>query len=192
MKIKCPRCPAVFPIAPASLLNGIPTVKCPACYARFKPAAATGSESGGNGTVEKAQEAEAEAMEIGWLIVYEQEKDTQLFSLVLGKQTVGRKSVSRPATIMIETKDKYLSRRHFCIEVKAGEKFGFIYLLSNAMAKNPTRVNTPKDETKIVEDCEEYLLADGDSIQAGITKIIFKNHLYKGNGIAKINQHKSK
>jgi pSer/pThr/pTyr-binding forkhead associated (FHA) protein len=106
--------------------------------------------------------------QIGWLIVEQKDSDSQKFELKLGKQIIGRKSETLHSDIGIVTKDQSFGRQHLIIECKPKNSF-FECVIYRHEAKNPTFIN--QNELK---GTEQYWLKDGDIIQAGETKIIFK------------------
>lgn len=118
--------------------------------------------------------------DLGWLVVHDEYADQQTHPLHIGRQVVGRKSLSRPCDIMIETDDPYMGRNHCIIEVKPSRSGGFDYFLSDVkmtngiaeqMSTNGTFVNaypTPLKPKDMV------YLKDGDTIQMGKTKVVIK------------------
>lgn len=108
----------------------------------------------------------------GWLIVHDENAPVQTFSLSTGKNTIGRLSQKKPSDIMIDTKDTYMSRCHFTIEVTKSPGGKFEYLISDNNSLNGTFLNSDKD--KRLREKDQFFLQDGDTIQAGRTKIVLK------------------
>ncbi|MPR36059.1 FHA domain-containing protein [Salmonirosea aquatica] len=130
----------------------------------------------------------AAAPEMGWLVVHDENAPPQTHPLRIGRQIVGRKSVSRPCDIMIETDDPYMGRNHCIVEVKPSRSGGYDFFLSDVtmtsgtpeqMSTNGTFVNAyptalrPKDMV---------YLNDGDTIQMGKTKVVIKTLITATNG----------
>lgn len=90
------------------------------------------------------------------------------YQLVMGTNTIGRKSPKSTASLQITTDDQYMSRNHAVIEVKSinGQ---MMYSLRNGANKNPSYLNGSQ-----VEDGDQFILNDGDKIKMGLTEIIFK------------------
>ena len=110
----------------------------------------------------------------GWLIVHDELTAMQSFPLKIGKQVVGRESISRPCEIMIDTEDTTMSRNHFVIEVTQHPLTkAYSFALSDNNATNKTFINTRS--LKLIKEGDIYMLQDGDIIQAGRTKIVFKS-----------------
>lgn len=125
---------------------------------------------------------------MGWLVVHDENAVPQTHPLHIGRQIVGRKSVSRPCDIMIDTDDPYMGRNHCIVEVKPSRSGGYDFFLSDVtmtsgsperMSTNGTFVNAyptalrPKDMV---------YLNDGDTIQMGKTKVVIKTHIAATNG----------
>ena len=101
---------------------------------------------------------------------------------------IGRKSAF-PADIAIETKDEYMSRRHCVIEVTENAGRGFTFRLTDYNALNGTFINGRIQKKLQAEDI--ILLNDGDTLQMGLTKIVFRinnNILSKEKILAKLNE----
>jgi pSer/pThr/pTyr-binding forkhead associated (FHA) protein len=158
MIIPCVKCGAKLIIpdkAKGSAAN--PTVICPKCKASFR--------------LNDPKPSPPE--EVGWLVVHDEKTPPQTLPLRLGPQVVGRRSTSRPCDLMIQTGDPYMGRNHFIIEVICNKKGELDYLLSDAGSMNHTFIN--RKSLYEVRKGDEYYLQDGDIIQAGETKIIFKS-----------------
>ncbi len=118
--------------------------------------------------------------DLGWLVVHDENADQQTHPLRIGRQIVGRKSVSRPCDIMIETDDPYMGRNHCIIEVKPSRSGGYDFFLSDVrmtsgtpeqMSTNGTFVNAYPTALK---PKDMVYLKDGDTIQMGKTKVVIK------------------
>lgn len=201
MKINCPYCTKEFNLPEQTLRVGNPTLICTGCNGKFKAKKVEKKErvfaSGDNGVKQEQperpkgnqgapptefvsrnkQESNREyfGAEPGWLVVHDENTKQQTFSLKKGKQLIGRKSTSKPCEIMIETEDIFMSRNHFYVDVIRGKNGDFSYVLSDCNALNHTFINLKK-----LASNDEMYLKDGDTIQAGETKIVFKSN--KGAG----------
>lgn len=116
--------------------------------------------------------------EIGWLIVHDERTTTQTFKLKIGRNIIGRKSVSKPCDVMIDTQDKEMSRNHCIIDVIPDAR-GNRYLLSDMGSGNGTFINAKKES--MLKQGMEVLLQDGDIIQMGQTKVVIKMPLQNRN-----------
>jgi len=108
----------------------------------------------------------------GWLVVHDENAPEQSFELKPGKNTVGRVSQQKPSDIMIETNDTFMSRCHFTLEVVPAPKGHFDYILSDNNSANGTFLNA--DKNKRLGETDQWYIKDGDTIQAGRTKIVLK------------------
>ncbi|MCB0516611.1 MAG: FHA domain-containing protein [Chitinophagales bacterium] len=113
----------------------------------------------------------------GWLVVHTENKASHSFELFEGTNIIGRSDKNRPADISIE-KDKYISRVHCGIEVRKDFLHRFVYIL-----KDDGEVSgKPSTNGCFVNGIDERLpkeqvvyLRDGDIIQVGETKLVFKD-----------------
>ncbi len=118
--------------------------------------------------------------ELGWLIVKDEQTDTQTFALHLGINTVGRQSENAPATHMIVTNDEFMSRPHCTIEVKISRQGALLYLLQDGASRpdggwKPSRNGTYLNgEEPRLGEYDRIYLSDGDLIQIGVTKLVLK------------------
>lgn len=128
----------------------------------------------------KSQEKPANPAELGWLVVHDEHADQQTHPLRIGRQVIGRKSVSRPCDIMIETQDPYMGRNHCILEVKPSRSGGYEFFLSDVknssgvaeqMSTNGTFVNA---HPTALRPKDMVYLKDGDTIQMGKTKVVIK------------------
>jgi len=172
MNVTCFHCGHILVVPDAALRVGNPTLRCSRCRASFKarPDAAKKKPADAGPTTEykRMQEDRYRNIEPGWLIVHDEHTAAQTFPLRAGKQLVGRKSASKPCDIMIDTADMYMSRHHFYIEVRERQKGLFEYIMYNDAPLNPTFLRQKDVKT------DRSYLQDGDVIQAGATKIIFR------------------
>ncbi|MEM7367185.1 MAG: FHA domain-containing protein [Bacteroidota bacterium] len=187
MIVKCGNCRVQLQFDESSLNPQRPAVKCPKCGAVNRvplniptekttvqpPPAQPSSDHAYESTQIMPSKEEEEPNELGWIIVHDENAPTQTFPLKKGPNVIGRKSVSKPADIMIETQDKYMSRNHCIIEViKRAEGQGYEYVISDVGSTNGTFINAD-DDNRLKEGDEVYLL-DGNTIQAGRTKMVLK------------------
>lgn len=156
-------------------------IKCPSCKQKFKPFDRLPLSQKESILKQKAtgkQKQESKNKAIGWLIVHDENTESQTHDLSEGTQVVGRKSESKPCDIMIKTSDKRFGRNHFTVEVKQ-RSGNYNYVLKGYDDKNGTYVETKMlqgfaKEMRRVKTGEEVYIEDGDIIQAGKTKIILK------------------
>lgn len=114
--------------------------------------------------------------QIGWLVVHDENTNSQTFPLKVGRNVIGRKSVSKPCDIMIETNDAFMSRQHSVIDVLQYPDGRFAYILSDCGSSNGTFVNA--DKNRKLSQHDQIYLKDGDTVQLGKTKLVLK----MGNG----------
>lgn len=176
--VTCPECATRLSIPESAITKGIPTLTCPKCNKKFKPMIKQPVPQIPNPPINQVNSSKGADTDFldqapGWLVVHDENTKHQTFSLKLGKQIAGRKDPTRPCEIMIDTSDKYMSRNHFVIECKIN-RFGKVEcVLSDNNAKNHTFINTKSLQE--VKQNDLFLLSDGDIIQAGRTKIVFKS-----------------
>ncbi|MEM7655233.1 MAG: FHA domain-containing protein [Bacteroidota bacterium] len=181
MIIKCGNCGSQLSFDESKLNPSQPLVKCPNCKSinRIKlpqiganPLHTPTPQPEHDATMVLAPEPQAQtAQELGWIIVHDEHAPTQTFPLKAGENVVGRKSVSKPADIMIETHDKFMSRHHCMLRVAQDQRGQLQYLLSDLSSTNGTFL--PEKDKKL-DTYDEIFLQDGDTIQAGRTKIVLK------------------
>ncbi|WP_288427471.1 FHA domain-containing protein [uncultured Spirosoma sp.] len=163
--VKCPRCGHVNPLRqpvppPPSFDSGDTTVLL-------------GQRRSAPLTTQAAQDR------VGWLVVNDEQTTTQTFTLQLGTNTVGRQSQQRPATHMIITHDEYMSRPHCTIDVRIGRSGQLEYILRDGAlvsgnwkpSLNGTYLNGKEPR---LSQYDQLFLDDGDTIQIGETKLVFK------------------
>lgn len=110
--------------------------------------------------------------EIGWLVIHDEHTKTATFQLRKGVNLIGRKSSSTPSdvNIAIKTEDLFMSREHCSIEVREGNDGNYEYLLSDRNSANGSYLN----EENRLSSSRIYSLRDGDTVQAGRTKLVLK------------------
>lgn len=186
MIVKCGNCGVQLKFNEHALNPERPAVKCPKCSAINRvqlptpppqaqptpPVEQAPPKSFGESTKILDPSVPEEPKELGWLIVHDENAPTQTLPLQMGQNIIGRKSVSKPANLMIETEDKYMSRNHCIIEVLAKVLGGYDYLISDIGSTNGTFINA--DDQNRLKEGDEYYLKDGDTIQAGRTKMVLK------------------
>lgn len=172
MNVTCFQCGNILIVPDAALRVGNPKLKCAKCGTSFKAKPDTSNKKPDSGlpTTEykKKPDETYRNTEPGWLVVHDEHTAAQTLPLKPGKLLVGRKSASKPCDIMIDTADRYMSRNHFYIDVRERTKGEFEYILYNDAPLNPTFLRQ-----KDIRNDRHYL-KDGDVIQAGATKIIFR------------------
>lgn len=91
------------------------------------------------------------------------------YGLKEGVNTIGRKSQTSSATILIATDDHYMSRRHSKISIAKNNSGAIKAVISNDQNKNATTV-----DGQILIDDDEVILTDGDKIVMGKTEMVYK------------------
>ena len=197
IKIKCPTCGKIL------RLNDMPNVNsalftCPNCKEKHivgncqrydsvpNPRAQAGDETrygnassaqqsggdetmyAGNGTGQSSSDetrtADRPRAKIGSLV----DANGTSYQLRIGVNTIGRKALSSPASVQIATDDRTMSRNHAVVEVRnAGEQL--LHILKNGENKNPSYHNNV-----LVEQNDQLILNDGDTIKMGCTILTFK------------------
>lgn len=170
MIIKCSNCQTGLRLDESKLKAGSYNIKCPKC-------------SSVNQAIIPAKEpeavvpnlgisTEANPKEVGWLIVHDENTESQVFPLKLGKNIVGRWSESKPCDVMIETEDRRMSRNHSVVEVLKRPTGQYDYLIYDFGSANGTFINA--DANKRLTEHDQVFLRDGDTIQMGRTKMVLK------------------
>jgi pSer/pThr/pTyr-binding forkhead associated (FHA) protein len=181
--ITCPEGASRLSIPESAVLKGIPTLTCPKCTKKFKPMIKqppppSNSEkrnyAGETDLIDNPAMSSGKSSQApGYLVVHDENTRHQTFSLKLGRQIAGRKDSTKPCEIMIETNDKYMSRNHFVVECRVNRAGILEAILCDNNALNHTFINTRALHE--VKRNDSFLLNDGDIIQAGITKIVYKS-----------------
>ena len=173
MLVICTHCAAKIKIVDTAFDRGIPTVICPVCDEKFKPDVQKEIKREQPLSSDKEGDTKvfAPTDEAGWLIVHDIRTKQQTLTLKPGRQTIGRISsiATKKADLMIDTEDEYMSRKHFFISVEGKSSGAYNYYLSDNSSRNRTLINK-----KVLRQGDEYILTDGDIIQAGLTNIVFK------------------
>ena len=166
--VRCPHCQVGLKVDETKMPSHITSFKCPKCKEAIPVS-----------LIPKSGKEESEDVEtivlfpkqkkFGSLTVVA-DKDTleQFFPLMEGVSVVGRKSSASSANIMIDTKDRSMSRTHLCIEVVKDEKGGYKHLLSDNNSKNNTLYNGA-----YLEKSEVVVLKDKDMLTLGNTVLRF-------------------
>jgi len=120
--------------------------------------------------------------ELGWLIVKDEITATQTFVLKKGINTIGRLSKARPADIMVDTDDEYVSRPHCTIEVKIGKSGMVEYVLQDGISqpdgtwKNSLNGTYLNGQEPRLSEFDRIYLNDGETVQIGVTKLVLKSY----------------
>jgi len=172
MKAICGKCKARVNVNTQNVQTDSIRFNCPVCgtvnkldIAKIKKSANNSDEKTTINTVNNLANA------MGWIVVHDENTKQQTYTLKKGVNIVGRKSVSKPCDILIETDDTYMSRNHLAIEISQGTK-GLEYLVYDVTSTNGTFINGNKD--KKLNQMDRVLLQDGDTIQAGRTKMVLR------------------
>ena len=133
-------------------------------YAKAYPGGFAGASAAADGdeTVFKGSSSAATTMRL----VY----GGQSIPLFVGRNVVGRKADSSPASAQIPVDDLYLSRQHCVIDVKMERDGSLSASLSNYKNKNRTAV-----QGRLVSGNGSVDLANGNQITLGHTSVIFKS-----------------
>jgi len=173
MNIKCTHCAKGLFVPDSAFKFYVPNVRCPHCKQQFKPVITVVMDRQSGVDTQPVLAPPVAGGAKGWLVVHDEKTFTQTFSLGLGKQVIGRKSETRPCDIMIDCNDPYMSRNHFIIDVVQKPGNIISYSLSDSGSKNRTFINARE-----LAPADVYYLQDNDTIQAGETKIVFKNNVH--------------
>ena len=174
---KCPVCGFLNPVGPRSVgPRSVGSVPAPV-PAAFAPVA--GSDGDGEAPTVMQRTLPAE---LGWLIVKDEVTATQTFVLRKGINTIGRLSKARPADIMVDTDDEYVSRPHCTIEVKIGKSGLVEYVLQDGIAqpdgtwKNSLNGTYLNGQEPRLSEFDRIYLNDGETVQIGVTKLVLKSY----------------
>ncbi len=178
MKVICGKCKARIKLNTEHVNTKVIKFKCPVCSTVNRLELKNNNEShshlNNENTVINPENFDDIA---GWLVVHDENTKQQTFPLKTGVNIVGRKSVSKPCDVMIETNDKYMSRNHFAVEISLGPK-GFNYLVYDVTSTNGTFINA--DINNKLDQLDKVYLTDGDTIQAGRTKMVLRTKKVAG------------
>ena len=120
---------------------------------------------------EQNEKLELQKINIGFLIVHDENTKSQTFTLKTGRNCIGRKDADKPCDIMIETQDAYMSRNHCIIEGKMDRSGNIHLILYDPGSLNGTYLN---ENPKRLGKEDKVYLEDGDTIQIGKTKVMIK------------------
>ena len=172
MKIRCGKCKVVLEYDPEQLNKTKPRIKCPKCNAinevPVNRDVNTEVVKNNEDTIIKSYNNE----DVGWIVVHDEKLNTKTYPLRLGVNVIGRKSISKPCDIMIETDDKYMSRNHCAIEVVKNRRGQYDYIIYEVSSTNGTFINASID--KKLSQHDQIYLKDGNTIQMGHTKVVLK------------------
>lgn len=178
MKAICGKCSARVNVNTQNVQTAIIRFNCPVCGTvnkldlnKTKKSTKPSDEK----TIINTANEVANAM--GWIVVHDENTKQQTYTLKNGKNIIGRKSTSKPCDILIKTDDSFMSRNHFAIEISRGTK-GLEYLVYDVTSTNGTFINANKD--KKLNQMDRVLLQDGDTIQAGRTKMVLRTKKVAG------------
>lgn len=105
---------------------------------------------------------------IGWLVLHTENVKPVVYELYKGSNMVGRFTEEGKVDVAIHN-DSYASRKHCLIQAdySGGQ---WLYVLSDQSSTNGTYLNTEK-----LKKYDQLYLTDGDTIQVGRTKLVFKS-----------------
>lgn len=171
MKVKCGKCKAKVNLKTEGVKTTIVRFKCPVCNTVNKLDLNKTKEK--HKIINEKTQVNIENTNniVGWLVVHDENTKQQTHNLKMGKNIIGRNSESKPCEVMIDTEDKYMSRNHFAIEVNLGTK-GLEYLVYDVTSTNGTFINANKENK--LNQMDKVFLTDGDTIQAGRTKMVLR------------------
>jgi len=120
---------------------------------------------------------------VAWLILHTENQEPIYFDLFEGLNIIGRGEPKRPADVEIQN-DQHVSRFHAHIKISQTPQKLFLYAIYDGLAHplkpslNGVYVNGNKERLKMND---AYYLKDGDTIQIGLTKLVFKSREMTGN-----------
>lgn len=114
---------------------------------------------------------EKQRVNVGFLVVHDENAPSQTFTIKAGKNVIGRKDEDKPCDIMIETGDTCMSRNHCVIEGKMERSGDFRLILSDPGSMNGTYLNS---NSRRLGKNDKVYLEDGDTIQMGKTTAVVK------------------
>ncbi|MBL0267380.1 MAG: FHA domain-containing protein [Chitinophagaceae bacterium] len=108
---------------------------------------------------------------VAWLISHTENQPTTTYNLHRGRNIIGRKSSSSGPDIL-SIDDNYISRRHAVIECS---NTNYVYDIGELEGKSSTNgIFLNANPSRI---SKKTLLHEGDTLQIGMTKLVFKiNH----------------
>jgi hypothetical protein len=171
MKAICGKCKVRVNVNTQDVKTSIIRFKCPVCNTvnKLDLKKTKGKQETNN---EKTQVSVEITNDIaGWLVIHDENTKQQTHTLKMGKNIVGRKSDSKPCNVLIDTEDKFMSRNHFAVEINLGTK-GLEYMVYDVTSTNGTFINANKENK--LSQMDKVFLSDGDTIQAGRTKMVLR------------------
>lgn len=120
---------------------------------------------------------------IAWLILHTENQEPTYFDLFEGVNVIGRGEPQRPADVEIHN-DQYVSRFHAYLKIFQTPQKIFLYALYDGAfmppkpSLNGVYVNGNKDRLRAND---AHYLRDGDTVQIGLTKMVFKSQEMTGN-----------
>lgn len=90
------------------------------------------------------------------------------FTLVRGRNTLGRQSASSSSTIQFPTRDAFMSKNHAAVEVEMKRDATFEHILSDGGSTNGTFHNGNR-----LSPGDEIILVPGDTVRMGRTTFVF-------------------
>lgn len=113
-----------------------------------------------------------EKLPVGWLIVHTENRKAETFRLYEGINYIGRKKKDDAANNIVLQNDPFVSRTHAFIKAKQIDgKLQFELYDGDGSKPSANGIFLNGDETKIQEHCS---LSENDTIQIGMTKLVFK------------------
>jgi phage FluMu protein Com len=185
MIIKCGKCQQKLKVDNKSITSNTFNIVCPACktkntikippdiYQKIQDEQKPVQKTNESTVIQESNFHHAgntNPDELGWLIRHTEKMDTKTFTLKAGANFIGRYTQSSQPDIPIEN-DKYVSRKHCKIEVKKIRGI-WMFILSDLGSTNGTYINGKGN--KLLKQDEIYL-KEGDTIQVGRTKFVFKS-----------------
>jgi len=208
MIIKCGKCKAVLQFDENKINTKTFVLSCPNCMAKNNVIIPTKDQELENETLKLNKEDEETLINnqdneitsvinyekesspnpekknkevVGWLVVHTENVKVRTFELYPGTNLIGRPTKTNEIDIPIKN-DEYLSRKHCQIKVEF-KKNKWTFLLSED-PKHPSTNGTFLN-TKRINVQDQIYLKDGDTIQAGRTKLVFKSkQLFKNSDYA--------
>jgi pSer/pThr/pTyr-binding forkhead associated (FHA) protein len=110
----------------------------------------------------------------GWLIIHMEDKEKTVYELKEGKNFIGRHTQVNAPDIALH--DIFVSRKHAVLVVRTTENYEYEYLIGD----NADVQGKPSLNGTFINGSEKSLgneilkLKDGDTLQAGITKLVLK------------------
>lgn len=189
IKIKCPTCGKILRLNDAPNINAS-TFTCPVCKdkhrvgdcQRYEPLPSTPSDetqiggarqsSGGDETMvgrpkggDETQVSHSPKPQAAGSLI---DAVGRAYPLHHGVNTIGRRAATSPATVQIDTADRYMSRSHAVITVQQTAT-KTLHVLKNGANKNPSYLNGT-----LIGVTDQLILNNGDRLTLGKTTLTFK------------------